>query len=92
MPPPIPTDVLRELAKTKDPLVRRLLWEISRLRAVALRAHQLERMIRDDYKNDIDNSVHLVLMELRELLGKEPVIQEEEERQKKVLFPGRPQR
>jgi len=50
---------------------------ISRLRAVALRSHQLERMIRTTTRTS-DNRVSLVLMELRKLLAKEPVIQEEE--------------
>jgi hypothetical protein len=43
------------MAKLKDSIVRRLLWEIHRLRVIALRADQI---IRADYRqDDVDNSV-----------------------------------
>jgi hypothetical protein len=61
------------------PAVKRLLWEIKRLRAVALRAHDLVRTI--DYNGTkLDPASKLALGSLRESLDQEPVVQEEKAR------------
>jgi hypothetical protein len=42
--PPIPTDELHDIGVRKDPAdINRLLWEIKRLRSIALRANQVLR-------------------------------------------------
>lgn len=80
-PLPLTKDELQELNRTvKSETGRRLLWEIHRIRAILLRAHELEILLRDDRL--LGRDVQLVKMAnaLRADLDKEPFI--EEERQK----------
>jgi hypothetical protein len=86
-PPPLTSDELQELNRTMEsPTGRRLLWEIYRLRAIVLRANQLESMVRDDRRMASDSSVRLVINLLRQDLDLEPVVKEEMQRQDRLLL------
>ena len=77
---PLTRDQLRtvyELSPT--PAVKRLLWEVHRLRAVVLRANDLVRTI--DYNGTkLDPASGLALKGLREALEAEPVVLEDQAR------------
>ena len=77
---PLTRDQLRVIYETNPtPAVKRLLFDIKQLRAVALRAHDLVRTI--DYHGDrLDPASNLALGSLREALEHEPVVQEEKTR------------
>jgi hypothetical protein len=86
-PPPLTSGELQELNRTmKSPTGRRLLWEIYRLRAIVLRADQLEAMVRDDRRVTSDSSLRLVMDILRQNLDCEPVVREESDRQDRLLL------
>jgi hypothetical protein len=86
-PPPLTSDELQELNRTMESATGwRLLWEIYRLRAIVLRANQLEGMVRDDRRMINDASVRLVIDILRQDLDLEPVVKEEIERQERLLL------
>jgi ADP-dependent phosphofructokinase/glucokinase len=57
--------------RNKSPKVRELLWEIHRLRAIVLRADQLQRSL-----GQMGGGVGIVLGALREELKGEPCIAE----------------
>jgi hypothetical protein len=72
--PPIPTEELRQLGKTKDPLVRRALVGDP----PAARNRPSSRptpAIGTDY-DETENSISALLIELRDLLGKETFLQD----------------
>lgn len=70
--PPLTATELREIGLRGDPIdILRLLWEIKRLRAIVLRAHQYQRTI-----HGVGGGSQLVLNALRRELEGEPVILE----------------
>ena len=91
MPPSLTREELRtiqkEERKQRSPTVRRLLWEIFRLQAIALRADQFERAMRSDHASLDFNSSNLVADILRRGLDELPLIKEAHERQERLLNP-----
>ena len=80
-PPPLTAAELQELNRTvKSATSRRLLWEIHRLRAILLRANELQIMIHNDRFLGRDTQILKRLTVLRSDLEREPVIAEEQER------------
>ena len=66
-------DELRDIGQRRDPAdIVRLLWEIKRLRAIALRAHQYQLTARGNVGGS-----ELVLNALRRELEEEPVVAEQ---------------
>jgi hypothetical protein len=63
-----------------------LLWEVHRLRAIVLRADQLDLMIRDDRRITHSREIMLVADILREHLDREPMVKEDRERQDLLLL------
>lgn len=57
-------------------VLRRVLWEVKRLQAIALRADQLERSVRADPASLDFNARHIVVDELRRALDELPLIRE----------------
>ena len=77
VPPPLKNHELQKLNRTvKSETGRRLLWEIHRIRAILLRAHGLEILIRDDRFLSRDLELVKRANALRAALDKEPVIEE----------------
>jgi hypothetical protein len=79
---PLSGEQLRAIYETNPtPAVKRLLWEIHRLRAVVLRADDFVRTLAR-YKGDsrLDPGSGLALANLREALHEEPVVKEDEAR------------
>jgi hypothetical protein len=56
------------------------------MRAIVLRANQLEGMVTDDRRIVSDSSVRLVIDILRQDLDLEPVVKEEMQRQDRLLL------
>lgn len=80
-PPPFTAAELQELNRTVNSQTgRRLLWEIHRLRDIALRAYTLQVLITEDRALGRDKELLRVLGPLREQLEKEPVVLEDQER------------
>jgi hypothetical protein len=76
---PLTGEQLRAIYETNPtPAVRRLLWEIHRLRAAVLRADDFVRAL-ERYKGEsrLDPGSGLALTSLREALREEPVVKEE---------------
>jgi hypothetical protein len=76
---PLTGEQLRVIYETNPtPAVKRLLWEIHRLRAVVLRADDFVRTLAR-YKGDsrLDPGSGLALTSLREALRDEPVVNED---------------
>jgi hypothetical protein len=76
---PLNGEQLRVIYETNPtPAVKRLLWEIHRLRAVVLRADDLVRTLAR-YKGEsrLDPGSGLALKSLREALQDEPVVKED---------------
>jgi hypothetical protein len=85
-PPPLTGKELQELNRTvKSALGRRLLWEVHRLRAIVLRADQLEILMRDERRWIDDLEINKALHALREDLNREPVIQEDRDKRDELL-------
>src|SRR5712692_7247362 len=85
-PPPLTGKELQELNRTvKSAVVRRLLWEVHRLRALLLRADQLDILMRDERRWIDDPEIDKALNALREDLNREPVIREDRERRDILL-------
>lgn len=59
---------------------RRLLWEVSRLRKIALQAHELDILLTDDRILSRDVQLVKVARALRAMLENEPVVAEQQER------------
>jgi len=71
--PPLTRDRLHEIGQRKDPEdIIELLWEIKRLRAMALKINQVQRNI------TVNGGMALLLESLRADLQQEPCIIEEE--------------
>lgn len=94
MPPPLTSEELRviqrEERKERSSTIRRLLWEVFRLRAIALRADQFERAMRADHASLDFNSAELVARSLREDLDELPFIAENAQRQERMSNPPKP--
>lgn len=71
-PPPLSMDELRELKKSTDPTVRRLLWEIFRLQIIARHVERHLHKVEFSSTCLVESSTHI----LKHLLDQEPVIQE----------------
>ena len=83
MPPkyqPLTRDQLRAIYEASPtPAVRRLLWEIHRLRATILSADQLyQRLIETGTAARTDTTTQLLIGSLQERLKDEPVVRERE--------------
>lgn len=86
-PPPLTLSELQELNRTvKSAIGRRLLWEVHRLRAILLRADQLEILMRDERRWRDVPEINKALDALRKDLDREPVVQEDRERRDKLLL------
>ena len=85
MPPSLTSDELREIQawerSNPSPVVRRLLWEIFRLRAIALTARQYEEMTR----RPGNSTESLIGQSLRDSLNELPLIQERMESVRETL-------
>jgi hypothetical protein len=80
--PPLTSDQLRGIwQRAPIPAVRRLLWEIHRLRALVLRANDFVRMATHRGADKrMDSTSSALLDGLRESLEDEPVVKEDEAR------------
>ena len=90
MPPkyqPLTSDQLGAIYEASPtPAVRRLLWEIHRLRATILAADQLnQRLIETGAAARVDTTTQLLIGSLRERLKDEPVVREREVLQAETL-------
>ena len=81
------TEELRDLAKTmrQAPLVSRLLWEIHRLRKIAVQAEGLRRLLKAGPKGLYGIDVTTALERLSQMLDKEPAAIEEAQRHAELL-------
>jgi hypothetical protein len=71
--PPLTREHLHDIGARKDPQdIVELLWEIKRLRALALKIDQVQRSI------TVSGGMVLLLESLREDLRNEPCVQEDE--------------
>lgn len=59
---------------------RHLLWEVSRLRKIALQAHELDILLTDERMLGQDTQLTRVAKALRDMLKDEPVIAEDLEK------------
>lgn len=77
---------MQELNRTvKSSIGRHLLWEAHRLRAILLRADQLEILMRDERRWRDVPEINKALDALRQDLNREPVIQEDPEKRDEML-------
>ncbi len=86
--PPLRTEELRALTQsnpTRD--LRRLLWEIHRLRALVLHADQVQAMIGNNAVHMGGVSFQAVLDDFRARLDAEPAVQENRKLAREVLNP-----
>jgi hypothetical protein len=75
--PPIPTDELHDIGVRKDPAdINRLLWEIKRLRSIALRANQVLR----ETPENTGSATGIVAKYLLDELKVEPCVMDEDRR------------
>ncbi len=89
IPPSLTSAELKEIQRTdRSPNVRRLLWEVFRLRAIAMRADQLIRSIIADPASLEFNSAEIVVKELRASLDELPLMRERGKEREELLFPG----
>lgn len=80
-PLPLTAAELQELARTcTTQMERRLLWEVSRLRKIALQAHELDTLLNDERMLGVDLQLTNVARALRAMLEVEPVVLEALER------------
>jgi len=64
-----------------EPAIKRLLWEVRRLRATVLRSNDLVRAVdRFNGQSKLDQESVLALTRLREAVKDEPVVREDEAR------------
>ena len=90
MPPkyqPLTRDQLRAIYEASPtPAVRRLLWEIHRLRGTILAADQLnQRLIETGAAARVDTTTQLLIGSLQERLRDEPVVREREVQRAETL-------
>jgi hypothetical protein len=80
--PPLTREKLRAVwERSRTPAVRRLLWEIHRLRALVLRASDFARMITyHRLERHMDSTSRTLFEGLRDSLKDEPVVKEDEAR------------
>jgi len=78
--PPLSTDELRLIWKrSPTPAVRLLLWEIYRLRLVAIHAHSYTKfMISRGAPRRMDTTEKILFEQLRDTVQREPVVKESE--------------
>jgi len=78
--PPLSTGQLRAIWKrSPTPAVRLLLWEIYRLRLVAIHAHSYTKfMITRGAPRRMDSAENILFEQLRDAVVKEPVVKESE--------------
>lgn len=89
LPPSLTSAELKEMQRMdRSPTVRRLLWEVFRLRAIALRANQLLRSIDADPASLDFNSADLIAKELRACLDELPIISERHQEREDLLYSG----
>ena len=84
--PPLSTDQLRAIWKrSPSPTVRLLLWEIYRLRLVAINAHSYVKLaVYRGERKGMDTTLAILFDGLQRALEEEPVIQESQARQAKL--------
>jgi hypothetical protein len=70
----------------RSPVVRRLLWEVFRLRAIALRADQFEALAREIPSIRDGQTIGLLADALRRDLERLPLIREERSRGDRILY------
>jgi len=91
-PPSLTAEELRRIQEWErthqSPVIRRLLWEVARLRGVALRANQFEEVMRSGGHITHFNSNHLIGDALRKELDELPAIKEQRKWQEELLYPG----
>lgn len=69
-PLPVPVEELRALAKSqRDPIIRKLLWEVRRLRIIEARAAQIVKFYYDDYYRSHHSLGDSLMHELGELVN-----------------------
>lgn len=92
MPPSLTGEELQKIWKWErthqSKVLRRVLWEVRRLQAVALRADQLLRSINANPASLDFNSADLIVRELRASLDEFPLIRERRKEREDVLYPG----
>lgn len=89
MPPALTSAELKEIQRTdRSPTVRRLLWEVFRLRAIAIRADQLVRSIKADPASLDFHSADLIVKELRAALDELPLTSERRTQREELLYPN----
>jgi len=78
--PPLSTDQLRAIWKrSPTPAVRLLLWEIHRLRLVAIHAHSYTKfMISRGAPRRMDTTEKILFDQLRDIVAREPAVKESE--------------
>ena len=83
--PPLSTDQLRAIWKrSPTPAVRLLLWEIYRLRLVAIHAHSYVKLaVYRGERKGMDPTLSILFDQMRRALENEPVVQEGEARHAK---------
>jgi hypothetical protein len=90
-PPSLTAEELRKIQEwertRRSPVIRRLLWEVARLRGVALRANQFEEMMRSSGQISEFNSRNLIADALREQLDELPAIREQRDWKLDLLYP-----
>ena len=80
--PPLTRDQLRAIwERSRLPVVRSLLWEIKRLRALVLRANDFVRMATyHKLERHMDSTTRTLFTSLQEGVKEEPVVKEDEAR------------
>jgi len=89
LPPSLTSEELREIQKAerkqRSSTIRRLLWEVFRLRVVARRADQLMRSLTANQASLEFNSQYIVVDCLREELEELPFLKEDEARRDRLV-------
>lgn len=92
MPPSLTGEELQRIWKWErthqSKVLRRVLWEVRRLQAVALRADQLLRSINADPASLDFNSADLIVKELRASLDELPLTSERRKQREELLYPA----
>jgi len=90
MPPPLTSEELQAIQDWErthpSPAVRRLLWEVFRLRTIALRADQFEALAREIPGVRDGQTIGIIADALRRDLEQLPLIQEERSRGDRILY------
>lgn len=97
MPPSLTSEELRAIQvwerTHRSPVVRRLLWEVFRLRVIALCADQFEAMASDVPGVRHGQVIGGIAEILRQALDELPLIKEKREREDRLLYGhGKPKR